>query len=89
MNYCATDNEKNSEFDRNLTAHLYGGDTVYRLQQEIILGVGGVKVMRKLGLSPQKFHMNEGHAAFLILELLRELENVENFQDKKSLVKSS
>ncbi|HKW32678.1 MAG TPA: alpha-glucan family phosphorylase [Candidatus Acidoferrum sp.] len=63
----------NSEFDRNLTGSLYGGDSYYRLCQEVILGVGGVRMLRALGYSDlTRFHMNEGHAALLSLELLGE-----------------
>ncbi len=51
---------------------MYGGDTTTRIMQEIILGVGGVRLLRALGVQPSVFHMNEGHAAFLILELVRE-----------------
>ena len=68
-----TDIEGNSEEDRKLTSYLYGGDHYYRMHQEIILGIGGVKILNKLGIIPQKYHMNEGHAAFLTLELLDEL----------------
>ncbi|MCF7798582.1 alpha-glucan family phosphorylase [Candidatus Woesearchaeota archaeon] len=71
-----TNDEANDEQDRLLTAKLYGGDNQYRLKQEIILGIGGVKVLRELGYNPRKFHMNEGHAAFLILELYRELDDM-------------
>lgn len=64
---------ENSEWDRALTDHLYGGDTYYRLCQEIILGIGGVRILRALGHNQiEKFHMNEGHAALLTLELLLE-----------------
>ncbi|PYU16761.1 MAG: alpha-glucan family phosphorylase [Acidobacteria bacterium] len=63
----------NTEFDRNLTGSLYGGDSYYRLCQEVILGVGGVRMLRALGYSDlTRFHMNEGHAALLSLELLGE-----------------
>ena len=63
----------NSDWDRTLTDHLYGGDTYYRLCQEIILGIGGVRMLRTLGHNQiDRFHMNEGHAAFLTLELLKE-----------------
>jgi len=63
----------NAEFDRNLTGSLYGGDSYYRLCQEAILGVGGVRMLRALGYSElTRFHMNEGHAALLALELLGE-----------------
>ena len=57
---------------RDLTARVYGGDSTTRIMQEILLGVGGVRLLRKLGVSPSVFHMNEGHAAFLTLELMRE-----------------
>ncbi|MGB8029115.1 MAG: alpha-glucan family phosphorylase [Terracidiphilus sp.] len=65
-----TDLEENSGWDRGLTDHLYGGDTNYRLQQEIVLGMGGVRMARALGLRINVYHMNEGHAALLTLALL-------------------
>lgn len=65
---------ENSEFDRTLTHFLYGGDIFFRLCQEVILGVGGVKMLRALGYANLKrFHMNEGHASLLVIELLNEL----------------
>jgi starch phosphorylase len=68
-----TDIECNSEWDRTLTDSLYGGDQRYRLCQEVILGIGGVRLLRALGYNRlDRFHMNEGHAALLTLELLRE-----------------
>lgn len=64
---------ENTQQDRRLTDHLYGGDEYYRLCQEVILGIGGVKMLRALGYDNiSRFHMNEGHAGFLTLELLRE-----------------
>ncbi|MFB3907270.1 MAG: alpha-glucan family phosphorylase [Candidatus Eisenbacteria bacterium] len=64
---------ENAESDRTLTDYLYGGDLTYRLCQEVILGIGGVRMLRALGYSEiGRFHMNEGHAAFLTVELLRE-----------------
>lgn len=64
---------ENEPGDRDLTAHLYGGDGRYRLAQEIILGIGGVRMLRALGYAAlERFHMNEGHAALLGIELLRE-----------------
>ena len=57
---------------RDLTLRVYGGDSTTRIQQEILLGIGGVKLLRALGRNPSVFHMNEGHAAFLALELIRE-----------------
>lgn len=64
---------ENSGYDRSLTSSLYGGDEKYRFAQEMILGIGGMKTLRELGYSGiNKYHMNEGHASLLILELLRE-----------------
>jgi glycogen phosphorylase len=65
-----TDVDGNSGWDRGLTDHLYGGDTNYRLQQETVLGMGGVRMASALGLQINVFHMNEGHAALLTLGLL-------------------
>jgi starch phosphorylase len=62
----------NEQHFRDLTKRVYGGDSTTRIMQEIILGVGGVRLMRALGIAPSTFHMNEGHAAFLTLELMRE-----------------
>jgi starch phosphorylase len=63
---------QNAPADREITYRLYGGDQSMRIRQEIILGIGGTRALRKLGLQPGVWHLNEGHAAFLILELLRE-----------------
>jgi len=64
---------ENSEWDRTLTHFLYGGDQYYRLCQEVILGIGGVRMLRALGYKNiERFHMNEGHASLLTLELLDE-----------------
>jgi starch phosphorylase len=65
-----TDVDGNSGWDRGLTDHLYGGDTNYRLQQEIVLGMGGVRMAHALGYRVNVYHMNEGHAALLTLGLL-------------------
>jgi glycogen phosphorylase len=65
-----TDLDGNSGWDRGLTDHLYGGDTNYRLQQEIVLGMGGVRMANALGVHVNVYHMNEGHAALLTLALL-------------------
>lgn len=63
----------NEERDRNLTGSLYGGDPYYRLCQEVLLGIGGVRILRALGYTDlPRYHMNEGHAALLTLELLGE-----------------
>lgn len=67
------DVEENTDADRRLTDWLYGGDERYRLAQEVILGMGGVRALRALGYTAiERFHMNEGHAALLSIELLRE-----------------
>ena len=66
-----TDIEENSEFDRSINDFLYGGDQRYRLAQEIVLGIGGVRMFKELGYTGiKKYHMNEGHASLLTLELL-------------------
>jgi len=66
-----TDLDENSQEDRQLTHYLYGGDQVYRLKQEIVLGVGGVRLLRALGFEVSEYHMNEGHSALLAVELMR------------------
>ncbi len=68
-----TDLEGNDPADRDLAARLYAGDNEQRLRQEWILGVGGVRVLRALGIEPVAWHANEGHATFLFVERLREL----------------
>lgn len=68
-----TDLEENAPWDRELSARLYGGDRDTRIQQEIILGIGGVRVLRLLGIEPAVWHLNEGHAAFVALQRIREL----------------
>jgi starch phosphorylase len=68
-----TDLPENSDWDRTLTSYLYGGDQHYRLCQEVILGIGGIKMLRALGYDQlQRYHMNEGHASLLTLALLDE-----------------
>ncbi len=66
------DVEGNAAEDRSLTDHLYGGDEAYRLAQEVLLGIGGRRALAALGLRPHRFHMNEGHASLLALDLLRD-----------------
>jgi starch phosphorylase len=68
-----TNIEDNAQDFRNITAALYGGDKETRIQQEILLGIGGIRALRALGIIPAAAHMNEGHAAFLGLERIREL----------------
>ncbi len=68
-----TDLEENATSDRALTHYLYGGDQHYRLCQEVVLGIGGIRMLRALGYDEmRRYHMNEGHASLLILELLLE-----------------
>lgn len=78
-----TDLPQNDDKSREITAHVYGGDQTTRIAQEIVLGIGGVRLLRALGVQPSVFHMNEGHSAFLTLELLRE-----QMAAKKSLEKA-
>lgn len=68
-----TDLPENEPEDRLLTGRLYGGDHAYRLRQELVLGIGGVGLLDALGVHVDKYHLNEGHAAFLTLALLRTL----------------
>jgi starch phosphorylase len=65
--------EENAPQDRDLSARLYGGDRETRLQQEIILGIGGVRALRALGIAPAVWHLNEGHAGFVVLQRIYEL----------------
>src|SRR6266850_5428050 len=65
--------EENAPWDRELSARLYGGDRETRVQQEIILGIGGVRALKALGLDPGAFHLNEGHAGFVVLQRIRDL----------------
>jgi starch phosphorylase len=68
-----TDLEENAPWDRELSARLYGGDRETRIQQEIILGIGGVRALKAMGSSPAVWHLNEGHAAFVVLQRIRDL----------------
>ena len=65
-----TDLEENHEWDRGITYHLYGGDETYRFRQEAVLGLGGARMLREMGINVRKYHMNEGHAALLTLDLM-------------------
>jgi starch phosphorylase len=67
-----TDLESNNVHDRDITHRLYGGDKVTRIEQEIVLGIGGVLALQELGIRPTVWHINEGHAAFLALERIRQ-----------------
>ncbi|HET7649973.1 MAG TPA: alpha-glucan family phosphorylase, partial [Gammaproteobacteria bacterium] len=66
-----TDLEENASEDRAITHYLYGGDDTYRLKQEAVLGIGGVRMLQALGFRLRQYHLNEGHSALLALELLR------------------
>jgi starch phosphorylase len=66
-----TDLDENHPDDRTITHFLYGGDEAYRLKQEMVLGIGGIRLLRALGFEIRQYHMNEGHSALLPLELLR------------------
>lgn len=67
-----TNHWKNNDTDKVITDQLYGGDQAKRIQQEIVLGIGGYRTLQKLGIHPTLYHMNEGHSAFLSLELIQE-----------------
>ena len=84
------DHDRNAPWDRELTARLYGGDQEMRIQQEIVLGIGGVRVLRTLGIDPAVFHLNEGHSAFLVLERARELVEVgQSFDEARQIVQGT
>ena len=80
-----TDYEDNIPEDREVTYHLYGGNWENRLKQELLLGVGGIRALRKLGIDPQVYHCNEGHAAFIGLERLREYIEKDNLSFSEAL----
>ena len=81
-----TDVPDNSAEDRAITDSLYGGDDRYRLKQEVVLGIGGVMMLRSLGFRIKKYHMNEGHAALLTLELLnRYKRDIESVWDEREI----
>ncbi len=84
------DNESNAPWDRELTARLYGGDQEMRIQQEIVLGIGGVQVLQALGIDPLVYHLNEGHSAFLVLERARKcVEAGQSFEQAQQAVRAS
>lgn len=85
-----TDLEENAPWDRELSARLYGGDRETRIQQEVILGIGGVRVLRAMGIEPAVWHLNEGHAAFVVLQRIREfIEQGRSFDDALDEVRRS
>src|SRR2546430_6661268 len=82
--------EVNDPADRELTARLYTSEPEWRLKQEWVLGVGGVRVLRALGINPEIWHANEGHAAFMYVERLRELlEDGVTLADAKDQIRNS
>ena len=86
-----TDNELNSEWDRSITHQLYGGDNENRLKQEILLGIGGVLALKKLGIKKDVYHCNEGHAALMGLQRLVDYvqEKGLSFDEAKEIVRAS
>jgi starch phosphorylase len=85
-----TDIHPNAPSDRELSSRLYGGDQDMRVAQEMVLGIGGVRALRLLGIEPRAWHMNEGHSAFLLLELARErVEKGEQFEQALDNVAAS
>lgn len=86
-----TDFGDNAEADRRITYELYGGDTENRLKQEILLGIGGIRMLKAMGIEPAIYHSNEGHSAFIGLERLRYFiqEDKMNFNDALEIVRSS
>lgn len=85
-----SDLDENSQSDRDITRRLYGGDKTYRLRQEVALGVGGVRVLNALGITPAAWHANEGHSAFLFIERLRtEMHRGLSFRDAIEHIRST
>ncbi|HHW23728.1 MAG TPA: glycosyltransferase family 1 protein [Clostridiaceae bacterium] len=86
-----TDVPENNQYDRTLTERLYGGDRETRIQQEILLGIGGIRTLDALGIKGTVYHMNEGHSAFMALELARKLVMEKNmpFREAREIVYSS
>jgi len=86
-----TDISENSIEDRAITYQLYGGDNEHRLKQEMVLGLGGVRLIQKLGIEPQVFHLNEGHSAFSSLERIKQLMDSEglDFETASEVIKSA
>lgn len=82
---------ENSEVDRMITGHLYGGNTETRIVQEKLLGIGGVRFLNKMGIAPSVFHLNEGHSAFLTLELVHDYIDANpevSFEEAQAAVRS-
>ena len=86
-----TDHPENDDYDRSITHHLYGGDNENRLKQEMLLGLGGIRALDKLGYNSDLFHCNEGHAAFIGLERIADLVKNQGltFAEAKEVVRAS
>lgn len=85
-----TDNEMNSEYDRSITHTLYGGNWENRIKQEVLLGIGGTLLLNKLGIRPDVYHCNEGHAAFCnVQRLIDQLSTGLTFEQALELVRAS
>lgn len=80
-----TNVKQNAESGRIITSELYGGNREMRIRQEIILGIGGVRMLRALGLSPAVYHMNEGHSAFTVFERIRQLKENKGLSFEEAL----
>ncbi len=82
---------ENSPQDREITSRLYGADQRLRIEQEIMLGIGGIRLLDKLKINPSLYHLNEGHSAFLLIERVRQLmqQNGMNFYEAREMVKAS
>ncbi len=78
-----TDIELNNDEDRKISQYLYGGDSRYRFKQEVVLGIGGIRILKEIGIEFRRYHMNEGHSALLTLELLNDFKrSVEEVWDE-------
>ena len=85
-----TDLPENAPWDRTLSARLYGGDREVRISQEVVLGIGGVRALKGLGITPTVWHLNEGHSAFAALERIREMvEQGRSFEEAAELVRAT
>ena len=86
-----TDFEMNGSEDRSISHHLYGGSIEDRLKQELLLGIGGIRALDKLGINPDLYHSNEGHSAFISLERIRKILQYERltFAEAKEIVRAS
>ncbi len=86
-----TDIEENTPEDRTITHHLYGGDREHRLKQEILLGLGGIRLIEQMNIKPELFHSNEGHSAFIGLERIKNLmeKHQLDFNSAKQVVRAS